>query len=37
MKERSLPTDEALLTYNVTIIHDYDVHGQFLDYNMIAP
>lgn len=36
MEERSMPTDETLLTYNVIIIYDDDVHGRFLDYDMIS-
>lgn len=37
LKERGLSSDEASLNYLVAIVGDDDVHGQFLDDNMIAP
>ncbi|KAL6905138.1 hypothetical protein GGI43DRAFT_432274 [Trichoderma evansii] len=36
IRDIGLPADEASLTYIVAIIGDDDVHGQFLDDNMIA-
>ncbi|RFU78612.1 carbonyl reductase [Trichoderma arundinaceum] len=37
MAEIGLPVDEASLTYIVAIVGDDDIHGEFLDDNMIAP
>lgn len=37
LKERGLSSEDAALHYLVAIIGDDDVHGQFLDDNMIAP
>lgn len=37
MVEIGLPADEASLTYIVAIVANDEVHGQFLDDNMIAP
>lgn len=37
MAELGLPADEASLTYIVAIVGNDEVHGQFLDDNMIAP
>ncbi|KAL7926002.1 hypothetical protein ACQKWADRAFT_309612 [Trichoderma austrokoningii] len=37
LKERGLSSEGAALHYLVAIIGDDDVHGQFLDDNMIAP
>jgi hypothetical protein len=37
MAELGLPAEEASLTYIVAIVGNDDVHGQFLDDNMIAP
>ncbi|KAL6691019.1 hypothetical protein J3F84DRAFT_388105 [Trichoderma pleuroticola] len=37
MDEVGLPVDESALTYIVAIVADDDVHGQYLDDNMIAP
>ncbi|UKZ74976.1 hypothetical protein TrVFT333_002646 [Trichoderma virens FT-333] len=37
MNDIGLPVDESALTYLVAIIANDDVHGQYLDDNMISP